>query len=88
MLPRRQGARPRTGGATALRGATVWQQTADGVVPVAVKTGISDGTWTEVVEGALAEGTPLVTRVMSVAAAAAPKSTSSNPLMATPQRGR
>ena len=67
----------------------MWQQTADGVVPVAVKAGISDGTWTEVVEGALAEGVPLVTRVSIGDARAAPaKSTTGNPLMATPQRGR
>lgn len=82
-------------GAPAGRGATVWQQTGDGVVPVPVKTGISDGSWTEIAEGALAEGIPLVTRVVLAAdgsnasgPAAAPASTNGNPLMATPQRGR
>ena len=74
--------------APAGRGASVWQQTADGIVAVPVKAGISDGTWTEVEEGAIAEGAPLVTRVTVDSAAAAPKTTNSNPLMATPQRGR
>jgi len=50
------------GAAPAGRGATVWRQTGEGVMPLPVKAGISDGTWTEILEGALAEGTPLVTR--------------------------
>ena len=38
------------GAAPAGRGAIVWQHTGEGVVPVPVKSGISDGTWTEIVE--------------------------------------
>lgn len=77
-------------GTGAARGATLWTMTAETVAPVAVKTGISDGTWTEILEGTIAEGTPVITRVMLDASrsAAASPSAGSNPLMSTPQRGR
>lgn len=76
--------------AAAGRGATVWQQTGESFAAVPVKVGISDGTWTELLDTPLTEGTLLVTRVsLGEAAATTPaRSTSSgsNPLMATPGR--
>ena len=80
-------------GATAApagRGATVWQKTGEGVMPVTVKPGISDGTWTEIAEGAVAEGTPLITRVVATTSTSTktPASAGGNPLMGTQPRGR
>jgi HlyD family secretion protein len=74
--------------APAGRGATVWQQTDEGIVPVPVNTGISDGTWTEIVDAPLAEGTPLVTRVAVTGntSTKSPASSSGNPLMGTQPR--
>ena len=86
-------AAPSGRGATAApsgRGAMVWQQTGEGVMPVPVKVGISDGTWTEIVEGSIAEGTPLVTRVAVTGntSTTTPAASTGNPLMGTQQRRR
>jgi HlyD family secretion protein len=70
------------------RGARVWQTTAEGVVAVPARTGISDGVWTEVLDGPLTEGTAVVTRVVLGDAASRSSSSgpSSNPLLAPPGR--
>ena len=79
------GAKPVASG----RGATVWQQTGEGAVAVPLEAGISDGTWTEIVAGGLAEGTPLVTRVaLGTTTSTAPAGGSSNPLLGGQQRRR
>ena len=75
--------------APAGRGATVWQKTGEGVMPVMVTPGISDGTWTEIAEGAVAEGTPLITRVVaSTGTSTKTPASGGNPLMGTQPRGR
>src|SRR5918993_828627 len=64
--------------------------TRGGIAPVPVRTGISDGTWTEIVDGALSEGTQLVTRVALIgnSSTASRASSSGNPLMGTQQQRR
>ena len=76
-------------GAGASPGATLWTATAEAVVPVPVKTGISDGTWTEILEGAIEAGAPVVTRVTLDASgsADASPSASGNPLMGSQPGG-
>jgi HlyD family secretion protein len=71
------------------RGPTVWPQTGETVAPVRVKTGITDGQWTELIEAPFTEGTPLVTRVvLGGGAQAVPASApSTSPLMGA-QPGR
>jgi HlyD family secretion protein len=61
---------------------TVWVYEDDTLRAVRVKTGVSDGVFTEIVEGSIADGTRIATRVAagSTAATPAPRS-SSNPLM-------
>jgi HlyD family secretion protein len=71
-----------------VRGATVWQATEGGVVAVPVRTGISDGRWTELVEGPLTEGARVVTRVTNLSSAATARSATNNPLLAQPGRVR
>ena len=70
-------------------GQVVWVANGDTISPVAVKTGLSDGTWTEVVGAPFTEGTQLVTRVV-LGDAASPRSpsTTNNPLMGQQPRGR
>jgi HlyD family secretion protein len=72
----------------AARGARVWKATESGAVAVPVRTGISDGLWTEIVDGPLDEGTPVVTRVVmgDSAQGTPPRGASSNPLLAQPGR--
>ena len=54
---------------------------------IAVRTGVTDGQFTEVVEGELTEGQEVVTGViLSTARAQVPGTTGGNPLMG-PQRG-
>jgi len=70
-------------------GARVWQVTEGGAVAVPVRTGISDGVWTEVLDAPLNEGAAVVTRV-TVGDAGARRTgsgASSNPLLAQPGRG-
>ncbi len=69
-------------------GGTVWQAAGSSIAPVRVRTGITDGTYIEVVEG-LAEGAQVVTRVAtatsgsssSASSSGANRSTSSSPLV-------
>ncbi|HEY0873424.1 MAG TPA: efflux RND transporter periplasmic adaptor subunit [Vicinamibacterales bacterium] len=70
------------------RGARVWQPTESGVVAVPVRTGISDGVWTEVLDGQLKEGTPVVTRVSMNTTSQRTSGGSGNPLLSQPGRGR
>lgn len=69
------------------RQSLVWQVTDDAIVGVPVRTGLSDGLWTEVIDAPFAEGTPLVTRV-ALGEQAPPDvgGTSNNPLLAQPRR--
>jgi HlyD family secretion protein len=64
-------------------GSTLWQLVAGTLEPVAVTAGTTDGTFTEILEGPLGEGTQVVTRV-SLAGDAPPTvkpATASSPLM-------
>jgi HlyD family secretion protein len=64
-------------------GSTLWQLVAGTLEPVAVTAGTTDGTFTEILEGPLGEGTQVVTRV-SLAGDAPPTvkpATTSSPLM-------
>jgi HlyD family secretion protein len=73
----------------ASRSPHVWQDTGEAVVGVPIRTGLSDGVWTEVLDAPFAEGTRLVTRVTlgDTASQPARNTASNNPLM--PQtRGR
>jgi HlyD family secretion protein len=62
---------------------TVWIYEGDTLRAAPVKTGVSDGTFTEIIEGALEAGTRLAVRVTLPGASAspAPPASSSNPLM-------
>jgi HlyD family secretion protein len=73
------------------RASVVWRETGETLVAVPVKTGITDGVLTELVEGSLSEGDRVVTRVLMSGGAAestpaAPAN--GNPLLATPGRRR
>lgn len=61
----------------------VWLDTGEAIVGVPVRTGLSDGIWTEVLDAPFAEGTRLVTRVTLGDTAPAPArgGASNNPLM-------
>ena len=70
---------------SAAKGPTVWTSSGSSIVPVAIKVGASDATYTEILDGPLVEGATVVTRV-SADAASAPRpaaSGASNPLMPT-----
>jgi HlyD family secretion protein len=71
-------------------GSVVWVSDGKTISLVPVKTGLSDGTWTEVVDAPFTEGTRLVTRVVLGDTDAQPsRSTSTNnPLMGTQPRAR
>jgi HlyD family secretion protein len=65
----------------------VWVRDAEGVITgVNVKTGASDGQWTELMDPPFGEGTELVTRIVAEAGAPGASTGSGNPLMATPGR--
>lgn len=68
----------------------VWQVSADGAVGVPVRTGISDGVWTEVIDASFAEGTPVVTQVVLGEPASRPSGNAApnNPLLSQPQGPR
>jgi len=71
--------------------ATVWQYSGSTALAVPVKLGVSDGTWTELVDAPFAEGTQLVTRVSTTKTAAAPAAGAArptSPLMGTQPQGR
>ena len=71
-------------------GPVVWVASGERLSPLPVKTGLSDGTWTEVVDAPFTEGTRVVTRVVLGDAASQParSTTTSNPLMGQQPRGR
>ena len=67
----------------------LWVARGETVSGVPIRTGLSDGVWTEVVEGAVADGERVVTRVATAATATQPASgATNNPLMGTPARRR
>lgn len=68
----------------------VWMTDGETISPVPVTTGLSDGTWTEVVDAPFTEGTRLVTRVVLGDAGSQPSrsTTTNNPLMGSQPRGR
>lgn len=73
-----------TASGTAPKGPTVWTSANNTIAPVRVKTGASDATYTEIVEGPLVEGTQLVTRAASASTAASARpAASGNPLLPT-----
>jgi HlyD family secretion protein len=75
--------------APATRDALVWQVEGEQVTPVPVKTGLSDGVWTEVVDAPFTDETRLVTRVVLGDSASQPSSsTTNNPLMGSQPRWR
>jgi len=69
----------------AAKAPTVWVSNGTAISPVAVRVGASDGSHTEVIDPPFGEGTLLVTRAASAAAASKPStpSGSGNPLMPT-----
>jgi HlyD family secretion protein len=66
----------------------VWLIDEAGLRGVNVRTGVSDGAWTEIVEPSFADGTTVVTRIAAAATAPtqAPGGGAGNPLLATPGR--
>ena len=68
----------------------VWQVSGDTVTPVAVRSGASNGVWTEVIDAPFNEGARVVTRVVPGGAAPQPTpgAASSNPLMGAQPRRR
>lgn len=73
---------------------TIWTYTDGRPAATAVTLGTSDGVWTEIVDAAVAEGTPVITRVALDSAdgqtPATTRTSSGNPLLGsqTPGRGR
>jgi HlyD family secretion protein len=63
------------------KGSAVWTYVDGRLTPVTVNTGATDGTYTEVVGGALEQGTRVATRVMNADSAPAQRTTASSPLM-------
>lgn len=74
-------------GAEAAKGTVLWQDHGGSIAAVPVKTGLSDGMWTELIDAPLEEGAQVVTRVAVAAEGTATPARSSNPLMGT-QPGR
>ena len=76
-------ARPSATAEKGSRGRTVWQLVAGTLRPIAVTPGTSDGAFTEVLDGPLAEGALVVTRASLTGdgASAARSSNSASPLM-------
>lgn len=68
-------------------GQVVWHDVAGTVQPVEVRLGLTDGSWTELVEAPLDEGARVVTRMAAPGTAAQPAASSGSPLMG-PQRRR
>src|SRR4051812_40161776 len=69
------------------KGPTLWVSNGAGIVPVAVRTGASDGSHTELVDAPFAEGTRIVTRSGGAVAVKTATSSSGNPLMPTRPQG-
>jgi HlyD family secretion protein len=75
-------------GAAPAKGSVLWQVTGESITPVPVKTGLSDGTWTELIEAPLEVGTQVVTRAaVGTAQGTTPPARTNSPLMGT-QPGR
>jgi HlyD family secretion protein len=72
--------------ATASQTGTLWEEAANFVRPITVRLGLTDGTWTEVQGEGLAEGTTVVTGLVSVEMAAAESASGANPFV--PQLGQ
>jgi HlyD family secretion protein len=66
----------------------VWVMDGDAVTGVPVRTGVSDGVWTELLQAPFAEGTEVVTRVASPTTAAPASGAVNSPLMGTQPRRR
>jgi HlyD family secretion protein len=67
----------------------VWVAREGAVTGVPVRTGLSDGQWTELIDAPFAEGTEVVTRVASPTTSAPQASGApNNPLMGTQPRRR
>ena len=64
----------------------VWVMRDHTLTPLAVRVGVTDGTWTELLGGGLVAGDEVVTNVVLPAQAHRPAATSTNPLM-PPSRG-
>jgi len=64
----------------------VWLLGEDGMTGVNVRTGLTDGTWTELVDPPFAEGAQVVTRIVAATAAPTSSGATNNPLMSTPGR--
>jgi hypothetical protein len=64
----------------------VWVMRDHKLTPLAVRVGVTDGTWTELLAGGLVAGDEVVTNVVLPAQAHRPAATSTNPLM-PPSRG-
>ena len=64
----------------------VWLLGENGLTGVNVRTGLTDGTWTELVDPPFAEGARIVTRITATTAASTPTGGTNNPLMSTPGR--
>jgi HlyD family secretion protein len=66
------------------KGPVVWRPQGSSIVPVSIKTGAADATFTEVTDGALPEGTQVVTRIAGDTASASTRvgaSATGNPLL-------
>lgn len=63
------------------KGAAVWSYGDGRLIPVTIEAGTTDGTYTEVVGGALEEGARVATRVVAADAAPAQRSAAGNPLV-------
>ena len=64
----------------------VWVMRNRQLTPLAVRAGVTDGTWTELLGGGLAAGDEVVTNIVLPAQAHRPAATTANPLM-PPSRG-
>jgi HlyD family secretion protein len=64
--------------------ATLWIQNGESMQPVRVHVGVSDGSFTEVLDPTFAEGTRVVTRVTLPESSSTKSTTTSSPLMPTP----
>jgi HlyD family secretion protein len=84
----RQGGKPGGGGQEAVpsQSGVLWAEAGNFVRPIPVKLELTDGTWTEVQGEGLAEGTSVVTGIVSAETAAAESASGANPFL--PQIGQ
>ena len=79
-----------TGSRSTEKAGTVWVYTGASAAATNVKLGVSDGTWTELIDAPFAEGTQVVTRVETGGASASqttPATRTTSPLMGTQPQG-